>query len=84
MGYTANQAQLMTVPPYVAACFFTIAASWLADRVRQRGVFMLGFQVIGITGFAMLAGTDKPSIQYGGTVLAAIGMTFPMLIFTFC
>jgi len=37
---------------------------------------MLGFQVIGITGFAMLAGTDKPSIQYGGTVLAAIGMTF--------
>jgi cyanate permease len=82
MGYTANQAQLMTVPPYVAACFFTIAASWLADRVRQRGVFMLGFQVIGITGFAMLAGTDKPSIQYGGTVLAAIGMTFPMLMFT--
>jgi hypothetical protein len=76
MGYTANQAQLMTVPPYVAACLFTIAASWLADRVRQRGVFMLGFQVIGITGFAMLAGTDKPSIQYGGTVLAAIGMTF--------
>jgi cyanate permease len=82
MGYTANQAQLMTVPPYVAACLFTIAASWLADRVRQRGVFMLGFQVIGITGFAMLAGTDKPSTQYGGTVLAAIGMTFPMLMFT--
>lgn len=74
MGYTANQAQLMTVPPYVAACFFTIAASWFADRVRQRGVFMLGFQVIAITGFAMLAGTSKPRIQYGGTVLAAIGI----------
>jgi cyanate permease len=84
MGYTANQAQLMSVPPYVAACFFTIAASWFADRVRQRGVFMLGFQVIGITGFAMLAGTSKPSIQYGGTVLAAIGTTYPILIFYFC
>ena len=64
----------MSVPPYVVACFFTIAASWLADRAKQRGVFMLGFQVIAITGFAMLAGTSKPSIQYAGTVLAAIGI----------
>jgi MFS family permease len=83
MGYTANQAQLMTVPPYVAACFCTIAASWFADRVRQRGVFMLAFQVIAITGFAMLAGTSKPSVQYGGTVLAAIGTTFDYWWFTF-
>jgi cyanate permease len=46
MGYTSNDAQLMSVPPYVCACFFTIAASWYADRVRKRGVFLMGFQVI--------------------------------------
>lgn len=74
MGYTANEAQLMSVPPYVCACVFTIVASWFADRVKQRGVFMLGFQVVAIAGFAMLAGTDRPRIQYAGTVLAAIGM----------
>jgi cyanate permease len=73
MGYTANQAQLMSVPPYVVACFFTIAASFLADKFRTRGIFMLGFQLIAVTGFAMLAGSDKSHIQYGGTVLAAIG-----------
>jgi MFS family permease len=73
MHYTANEAQLMSVPPYVFACFFTILASWLADRVRSRGIFMLGFQVVGIAGFAMLAGTDRPRIQYAGTILAAIG-----------
>ncbi|KAI9052613.1 hypothetical protein LZ554_003956 [Drepanopeziza brunnea f. sp. 'monogermtubi'] len=74
MGYTNNQAQLMSVPPYVIACFFTIVASWLADRVKQRGVFMLGFQLVAITGFALLAGSVKPHIQYTGTVLAAIGI----------
>jgi cyanate permease len=74
MGYTANEAQLMSVPPYVCACFFTIAASWYADRVRKRGIFLLGFQVIAIAGFAMLAATPKPSVQYAGTVLAAIGI----------
>jgi MFS family permease len=74
MGYTANDAQLMSVPPYIFACIFTIAASWYADRIRQRGIFLLGFQLIAITGFSMLIATPKPSVQYAGTVLAAIGI----------
>ncbi|KAH8632033.1 hypothetical protein IG631_13716 [Alternaria alternata] len=74
MGYTANDAQLMSVPPYVCACFFTIVASWYADRVKKRGIFLMGFQLVVIAGFAMLAATGKPSVQYAGTVLAAIGI----------
>ncbi|RAR14109.1 high-affinity nicotinic acid transporter [Stemphylium lycopersici] len=74
MGYTSNDAQLMSVPPYVCACIFTIAASWYADRVKKRGVFLMAFQVVAMAGFAMLAATDKPSVQYAGTVLAAIGI----------
>lgn len=73
MGYTANEAQLMSVPPYVAACFFTIAASWVADRAKQRGVFMLGFQMVAIAGFALLAASGTARMQYTGTILAAIG-----------
>ena len=73
MGYTANNAQLMSVPPYVCACFFTIATSWFADRVRQRGVFLLGFQLVGIAGFSMLVASGNASVQYAGVVLAAIG-----------
>lgn len=74
MGYTANNAQLMSVPPYVCACVFTVAASFAADRVRQRGVFLLAAQVTAIAGFALLAGTKNTSAQYGGLVLAAIGI----------
>lgn len=73
MGYTANNAQLMSVPPYVCACFFTVALSYMADRYRQRGVFLLACQVVAITGFAILVSTTKSSVQYGGLILAAIG-----------
>lgn len=73
MGYTANNAQLMSVPPYCFACVFTIAASWYADRVRQRGVFLMGFQLVAILGFGLLVGTSKSSAQYAGTIFAAIG-----------
>lgn len=76
MGYSANAAQLMTVPPYVVACLFTITGSYFADRLGQRGVFLLGFEIMAIVGFLMLVTTGKPHIQYGGTFLAASGMSF--------
>lgn len=73
MGYAANEAQLMSVPPYICACAFTIAASWCADRYRRRGVFLLGFQLVAVMGFALLAATSNPAVQYTGLVFAAIG-----------
>lgn len=75
MGYSANTAQLMSAPPYVLACAFTVGASALADRCRRRGVFLLGFQGVAMTGFVvLLAAGGRPGVQYVGTVLAAIGI----------
>ncbi|KAI1204387.1 high-affinity nicotinic acid transporter [Annulohypoxylon truncatum] len=74
MGYSANNAQLMSAPPYVLACLFAITGSRLADRCRQRGVFLLGFQLVAILGLAMLAASVNPTIQYAGTVFAAVGI----------
>ncbi|KAI9651352.1 hypothetical protein NHQ30_001393 [Ciborinia camelliae] len=81
MGYTSNAAQLMTVPTYVVACFFTIGASFIADKVKQRGIFLLGFLALSISGFALLISSDKTPIQYTGAFLAAIGVfpTIPLL-----
>lgn len=73
MGYTSNMAQLMTVPPYVVACFFTIIASYIADKVKQRGIFLLGFLAVAITGFALLISSERMPIQYTGAFLAAVG-----------
>ncbi|KAK0669828.1 major facilitator superfamily domain-containing protein [Cercophora samala] len=74
MGYTANSAQLMSVPPYVIACVFTLLASWVGDRYKQRAALIIPFQLIALAGFAMLITTDAPGVQYTGTVFAAIGI----------
>lgn len=78
LGYSAEQSQLMTVPPYVVACIFTIGAGYVADKMKQRGIFMLGFELIAIIGFVMLLSSDKPGIQYTGTFFAASGI-YPLV-----
>ncbi|KAG8751002.1 hypothetical protein FRC12_012648 [Ceratobasidium sp. 428] len=74
MGYTNEKSQLMTVPPYVAACICTIAAGKIADTHKKRGPYMIFFCLLAIAGFTMLISSQKPGIQYAGTFLAAMGV----------
>ncbi len=46
LGYTNEVAQLMSVPPYAVACLFTVGGGFLADRHGQRGVYMIGFNLV--------------------------------------
>ncbi|KAH6677081.1 major facilitator superfamily domain-containing protein [Halenospora varia] len=78
MGYSNEQSQLMTVPPYVVACLFTIGAGYAADKMKQRGIFMLAFEFVAIIGFIMLASTGKPGVQYTGTFLVTSGI-YPLV-----
>jgi len=78
MGYSNEKSQLMTVPPYAVACLFTIGAGYAADKMKQRGIFMLFFEGMAILGFAMLASSKKAGIQYAGTFFAASGI-YPLV-----
>ncbi|KAJ3506752.1 hypothetical protein NLJ89_g6693 [Agrocybe chaxingu] len=74
MGYTNNDSQLMSVPPYVAGCAATIASGYFADKTQRRGVFMMFHCIVAIAGFVMLVATDQPQVQYVGTFLAVAGI----------
>ena len=50
---TPEMAQLMTVPPYVVACIFCVSAGWYADKLGQRGIFMIGFMIIAYVFYAV-------------------------------
>lgn len=78
MGYSNHQSQLLTIPPYVAACTITIAAGYATDRVKVRGPFMLGFCLVAMLGWVMLLASGKPAVQYTGTFFAAAGV-FPLI-----
>jgi hypothetical protein len=43
LGYSNATAQLMSTPPYLVACAICVAAGWWADKVQQRGIFMIVF-----------------------------------------
>ena len=73
MGYTNNQSQLMSVPPYVLGCLTTITAGYLADRSKKRGPYMIFFCIVAIAGFILLISTHNPPVQYVGTFLAVSG-----------
>lgn len=74
LGYASTKANLLTVPPYAAAAIVTISIGFLADSARQRGIFNIGLAVVGMTGFSMLLGSQRPGIKYAGTFLGAMGI----------
>lgn len=74
LGYSAVQAQLRSVAPYVSACIISIAVSWCSDRFRRRGVFIASATLLGIAGYGILIGTKSNSAKYGAVFVAAMGV----------
>ncbi|KAH8809451.1 major facilitator superfamily domain-containing protein [Xylogone sp. PMI_703] len=86
LGYTAANAQLMTVPIYVVAMIFTIANAILSDRYKQRTPFILLGVTVGIVGFACLLAIPHPQLPgltYGMLFLATCGI-YMSLVPTLC
>jgi hypothetical protein len=73
-GYTAHQAQLMTVPPYAVAACTTLAVAFLSDRLQARGPVMLCTMPVAIVGYAVIANSKDSGVKYGMTFLMATGV----------
>ena len=76
LGYTANDAQLMTVPPYAVAACMTLVVAFISDRLKVRGIIMLCTMPIAIIGYAVIANIegDHPKVKYGMTIMMATGI----------
>ncbi|KUJ09358.1 MFS nicotinic acid transporter-like protein [Mollisia scopiformis] len=76
LGYTAADAQLLTVPPYFVATVFTVIVAVLSEKTHKRSPFVLASTSLAIVGYIFLlsAPVDKPGLSYAGTILAASGI----------
>ena len=76
LGYTAAQAQLLTVPPYAVATILTVVVAILAEKTHRRSPFILASTSLAIIGYIILltASTQKPGVAYTGTIFAAAGI----------
>ncbi|KZP27029.1 MFS general substrate transporter, partial [Athelia psychrophila] len=82
LGYSAANTQLLTVPPFAAACISTIAIGIISDKYKLRGPFIIGGALVSLAGYIVLYNTDKPGVGYAGAVLTAVGVfpTIPVAI----
>ncbi|KAJ5585516.1 uncharacterized protein N7459_005316 [Penicillium hispanicum] len=78
MGFTAINAQGLTAPPFFASFLATIATTWVADRIRQRGFMIASMSLIGGVGYILLATCQSVGVRYFGVFLAACGV-FPSI-----
>ncbi|PIL29690.1 MFS general substrate transporter [Ganoderma sinense ZZ0214-1] len=74
MGFSSTQAQILTIPPNIAGCFFTLCISYLSDKKHFRGPFILAWCPVAILGYALLIGTRTLAAQYLGSVLVLGGI----------
>ncbi|BFZ62120.1 hypothetical protein YB2330_003199 [Saitoella coloradoensis] len=74
LGYTAAQAQLLTVPPYAIASVLTLVIAALSFRVSSRAPFIIGSAAVAIVGYIILLASHTPGVQYFGTIVAAAGI----------
>ncbi|KAL2024971.1 hypothetical protein VTK56DRAFT_3670 [Thermocarpiscus australiensis] len=85
LGYQSSQAQLMTVPIYIAAAILAVIAAYFSDKVGKRSPFIIGFLLMMAVGFSMCIATDpttNPRVVYGGVFVAACAIypAFPGVI----
>ena len=77
LGFSAAQAQLLTIPPYALAFILTITGAVLSERRVLRAPFIIGPACLAIVGYLVLLSvpsTASPGGAYAGTILAAAGI----------
>ncbi|KAJ4248774.1 hypothetical protein NW762_012612 [Fusarium torreyae] len=80
LGYTAQIAQLLTIPVYAAATITTVVMGYFADKTGGRSVYILVCYVVVFVGFLMAVAPSAfiPGLTYAGCFIAACGI-YPSL-----
>ncbi|KAH9226677.1 hypothetical protein K456DRAFT_1754766 [Colletotrichum gloeosporioides 23] len=75
LGYrNTTQAQLLTVPPNMAAFFVVLLTASLSDRIKARGPIMAVGTLVALCGYIMILASKSNGVRYGGTFLVATGV----------
>ncbi|KAI0926637.1 hypothetical protein AcV7_005526 [Taiwanofungus camphoratus] len=74
LGYSAANAQLLTVPPYFVATVLTFAAAYGSHYFNRRAPVIMAGAVLAIIGYIILLTSSKTGVQYFATFLCAGGI----------
>jgi hypothetical protein len=70
MGFSSDQAILLSAPPYFYAVIPVIISSIVGDRYQLRGLVITFNCICTVVGFSMLGFASQVTVRYVGTYLA--------------
>ncbi|KAI5995776.1 major facilitator superfamily domain-containing protein [Pisolithus orientalis] len=73
LGYTGNQAQLMSVPPFAAAFLASMISAFVSDRYGCRGFTVIFFAIWSVIGFSMFYAATSQRVQYASLFFSVTG-----------
>jgi sugar phosphate permease len=74
LGYSAANAQLLTVPPFVIGGIGTIIVGIYSDKHNIRGPYIIGGALVSLVGYILLYCSVRAGPSYVGACLAAAGV----------
>ncbi|SJX60036.1 related to TNA1-High affinity nicotinic acid plasma membrane permease [Sporisorium reilianum f. sp. reilianum] len=74
LGYTAANAQLLTVPPYFLAFVFTMTIAHLSFVVNRRLVFIIGCALLAIVGYIVQIASPTVAGRYVAIFITTPGV----------
>ncbi|KAG1896884.1 major facilitator superfamily domain-containing protein [Suillus fuscotomentosus] len=74
LGYSAANAQLLSVPPFAAGCIGTIIVGIYSDKHTLRGPYIIGGALVSLVGYILLYCSVRAGPSYVGACLAAAGV----------
>ncbi|EXJ69253.1 uncharacterized protein A1O5_07289 [Cladophialophora psammophila CBS 110553] len=77
LGYSAANAQLLTIPIYATALLVTIITCYYADHTKQRSPFIIYPFMLAVVAYAILIALPKdkyPGARYGMLFVVAAGL----------
>ncbi|KAG1830555.1 major facilitator superfamily domain-containing protein [Suillus variegatus] len=80
LGYSAANAQLLSVPPFAAGCIGTIIVGIYSDKHNLRGPYIIGGAFVSLVGYILLYCSVRAGPSYVGACLAAAGVYPPVAI----
>jgi MFS family permease len=82
LGYSKTETQLLTVPPFAIAFFVTMAAAFIADRYRCRGLTAICTTCLAVIGFSLFLTGETVAVRYTSLcfLIAGIYSSAPSLI----
>ncbi|KAI0104518.1 MFS general substrate transporter [Daldinia grandis] len=74
MGYSQELAFVLSAPPALFSVVEGMFVSWLADKMRLRGPFVIAQGLVAIVGLCMTGFLKQPVPRYIGTFLGEAGV----------